>query len=49
MKTYWLIEDKGVLASCEQLDGAGKPLPGQEQVPESDPRVQAMLNPEKGE
>lgn len=45
MKTYWLNEKTGVLAACEQLDAAGKPIPGQEELPEDDARVQAILSP----
>lgn len=52
MNIFWYkaSEDGSVVLSrCEQLDGDGKPIPGQEEVPENDPRVQAILNPEKPE
>lgn len=52
--TLWYREHKNpdgttgyTLASCEQLDADGKPIPGQEQVREDDPRVRAILNPER--
>ena len=35
----WINEAAGVLAATQQLDGRGRPIPGQVEIAEGDPRV----------